>query len=106
MDGETARQRGLAVHIEVWVQHWLLRDTFKVGGGEGPQPNAWPGEAMPARGQCTAAHPPKAACPQGRVSIPLEEVIGRRRLQDTWPLQGGQQGTLSMQLSWLGALQL
>ena len=34
VDGATARQGDLSVHVEVWVQHYLLKDTFK-GGGEG-----------------------------------------------------------------------
>lgn len=48
---------------------------------------------------------PPLAPPQGRVSLPLRHVIERRRLRDTWPLQGGGgQGTLTMELSWMGAL--
>ena len=31
VDGATARQGDLAVHVEVWVQHYVLKDTFKVG---------------------------------------------------------------------------
>lgn len=35
VDGATALQRDLLVHIDIWVQHWILRDTFKVGGSAG-----------------------------------------------------------------------
>ncbi len=45
---------------------------------------------------------------QGRVSVPLRAVIERRRLRDTWRLEGeggGQRGgTLTMELAWVGAL--
>lgn len=46
---------------------------------------------------------------QGRVSVPLRQVIERRRLRDTWRLEGeggGAQrgGTLTMELAWVGAL--
>jgi hypothetical protein len=43
---------------------------------------------------------------QGRVTIPLRQVIEQRRLHDTWQLQGAQDGTLTAELSWLSALSM
>lgn len=44
--------------------------------------------------------------PQGCVRIPLKQVIGRRRMQGTWPLEDGRQGTLTLELSWMGTLMM
>ena len=41
---------------------------------------------------------------QGRVSIPLRQVMERGRVRDTWPLQDVGQGSLTMELSWMGTL--
>jgi hypothetical protein len=46
------------------------------------------------------------ACVQGRVSIPLRQVMERGRVRDTWPLQDVGQGSLTMELSWMGTLTL
>lgn len=37
--------------------------------------------------------------------VPLRQVMERRRLRDTWPLERTRQGgaTLTMELSWVGA---
>ncbi len=43
---------------------------------------------------------------QGRVSIPLKDVIERQRIRDTWPLQDVEQGDVTMELSWLSALSM
>jgi hypothetical protein len=43
---------------------------------------------------------------QGRVSIPLRQVMERGRVRDTWPLQDVKQGSLTMELSWMGTLNL
>ena len=42
--------------------------------------------------------------PQGRISVPLWHVIRRRQVRDTWPLQGVPQGSVTLELSWLGAM--
>jgi hypothetical protein len=41
---------------------------------------------------------------QGRVVIPLHEVIRRQRLRDVWQLEGVSSGQLDMELEWLGAM--
>jgi hypothetical protein len=69
LDGSLTRQPDLAIHVEVWVQHFILPSTFK-----------------------------------GRVSIPLRQVLERRRLRDTWPLEGVRQGRITLELSWFSVL--
>lgn len=107
VDGETASWRDLRVFVEIWADRWLRRPVFKVcARGKTSRP-AWPAR-LPA---CSATQPSTPAlhllstCRQGRVSLPLGQVMERRRLRDTWPLQGaGGKGTLTMELSWMGAL--
>ena len=51
-----------------------------------------------------ACLPAPASTVQGRVSIPLRHVMERGRVRDTWPLQDVGQGSLTMELSWMGTL--
>lgn len=47
------------------------------------------------------AAPP--AVPQGRVLIPLQEVVRKRRMRGSWPLQDAEGGHLTMELGWQAA---
>ena len=38
---------------------------------------------------------------QGQVSVPLEDVIRKRRIAAAWPLQGVESGVLHMALEWI-----
>ena len=110
VDGRTAQQRDLGVHVELWTQHWLRRDTFKVGPravGVGRLGVNSPACHHSCRRTCTHRLLPLPRC-QGRASVPLRDVIDRQRMRGTWPLEGGahEGGTLTMELSWHGALQL
>lgn len=40
---------------------------------------------------------------QGRVLIPLQEVIRKRRMRGSWPLQDTDSGHLIMELGWQAA---
>lgn len=111
--------------MEIWTVHWLRKDTFKVRAGArqvgtssacaGGVIDAGAASRLGAGWTVQAQHPTNAAAarpflaPQGRVSVPLRDVIERRRIRDTWQLQGpGRreegQGRLTMELSWMGAL--
>lgn len=104
--GRPPRRFDLQVQIELWVLHLVRKPTFKVrrGGAQAAQRRG--GLAAPPH-PSRAGHerPGVAACPaQGRVTVPLQEVIERKRWRDTWPLEDAAQGTLTMELSWMGAL--
>ena len=43
---------------------------------------------------------------QGRVVVPLQDVIRRQRMRDDWQLEGVDSGRLDMGLEWLGAMAL
>ena len=43
------------------------------------------------------------AMPQGRVLIPLQEVVRKRRMRGSWPLQDAEGGHLTMELGWQAA---
>lgn len=38
------------------------------------------------------------------MTLPLQQVMERRKWRDTWPLEDAVSGTLTMELSWMGAL--
>lgn len=40
------------------------------------------------------------------MSLPLQQIIERGKWRDTWPLENTASGTLTMELSWMGALAL
>ncbi|KAL6775843.1 hypothetical protein ACKKBG_A18715 [Auxenochlorella protothecoides x Auxenochlorella symbiontica] len=42
---------------------------------------------------------------KGHVAVPLQEVVSRRRVTGTWPLQGVSSGQLSMNLTWVNTLE-
>lgn len=48
-----------------------------------------------------SVHP---ALPQGRVLIPLQEVVRKRRLRGSWPLQDAEGGHIVMELGWQAAV--
>lgn len=110
VDGETAQRRNLEVSVEIWVLHLIRSPSFKVRPAR-PAGACW----LPAALCCTArTGPPTNSTThhthpyvlQGRVSLPLRQIIERGKWRDTWPLENTAQGTLTMELSWMGALAL
>ena len=97
VDSSTASRSNTLIHVEIWVEHWIRKPSFQV------RCNEWDG---------VAAQPHSPLLPlvtvqlglQGRVSIPLRDVIERRKLRNSWALQDAHRGSITMELTWLSAL--